>query len=110
MSEYMASCKYCGKSFRFMSTISDRNKPVECECGSMAKRDLKVEFAPRGVRHKWVSENERWSRSMGVPPSQVATFRKRFPNSIYRDDGRLLIKSRSDKLRQCKERDMCELD
>lgn len=93
-----------------MSTIADRNKPVECECGSMAKRDKEVEFAPKGNRTKWITENERWSRSMGVPPSQVNEFRKRFPGSIYSDDGRLLIKSRSDKKRQMKERDFCELN
>ena len=110
MPEYMASCKYCGKSFSFMSTVSDRNKPVECECGSMAKRDLQVEFAPRGLRNKWITDNPRWSLSMGVPPSQVAAFRKRFPDSVYDNNGRLLIKNRKHKLQEMKRRDFCELE
>ena len=93
-----------------MSLISDRNKPIECECGSMAKRDTEVEFAPRGARHKWITDNERWSLSMGVPPASVAEYRKRFPNSVYNDKGRLLIKNRKDKIRQANERGFVELD
>ena len=46
---------------------------------------------------------------MGVPPASLAEYRKRFPNSVYNDKGLLLIKNRKDKLRQIKERDMCEL-
>ena len=106
---YTASCKFCKKVFRYLSTISKRNEPVECECGSLAKRDVEAELAPRGTRHKWITENERWSRSMGVPPASLAEYRKRFPNSVYNDKGLLLIKNRKDKLRQIKERDMCEL-
>jgi hypothetical protein len=52
--------------------------------------------------------NERWSTSMGVPAIQVNDFRKRFPGSTYSDDGRLLIKSRSDKKRQMAERGFIE--
>ena len=93
-----------------MSLISERNKPVACECGSMAKRDTKVEFAPRAPSHKWITDNERWSLSMGVPQASLAEYRDRFPNSIYNDKGRLLVKNRKDKLRQAKERNMTELE
>lgn len=108
MPEFTASCK-CGRIFRYISTISARNEPVECECGSMADRDIEAELAV-GSRNKWVSDNPRWSISMGVPPGQVNEFRKRFPNSAYDNRGRLLVKNRKDKLRQMKERDFCELD
>lgn len=108
MPQYTYRCRTCNTVFRDMNTISKRNT-TDCECGSKADRDIDAELAPRsGV--KWITENERWSRSMGVPPMQVAEFRKRFPNSTYNDDGDLLIKSRSDKIRQAKERDMIELD
>lgn len=106
---YWASCKHCKKTFRYMSTISERNSSVECECGSQANRDIEVELAPKSAT-KWVTDNERWSLSMGVPAGQVEAFRKRFPNSTYDNNGRLLIKNRKDKLRQIKERDMVELD
>jgi hypothetical protein len=108
MPEYVAKCS-CGKTFRYSSLISNRNEPTECECGLMANRDVGAEFKSIGDRHKWVTDNERWSLSMGVPVAQLDEFRKRFPNSTYDDRGRLLIKNRKDKLRQMKERDFCEL-
>ena len=108
MPSYAASCK-CGKIFQYISTISARNDPVECECGLMANRDVEAELAV-GSRVKWVSDNPRWSISMGVPPNQVDEFRKRFPGSTYDNGGRLLVKNRKDKLRQANERSMVELD
>lgn len=109
MPEYSYRCRKCDIVFRDLNTISKR-ATSDCECGGKAKRDLDAELASVGSQHKWITEKERWSRSMGVPPDQVAEFRKRFPNSVYQDDGRLLIKSRSDKLRQTKERGFVELD
>jgi len=107
MPSYTARCTKCDKVFEYFSSISERNKPVECECGSMANRDVEAELAPRpGV--KFVTENERWSISMGCPQSQIEEFRKRFPNSVYDNKGRLLVKNRRDKLRQMKERGMME--
>ncbi len=47
---------------------------------------------------------------MGVPVASLAEYRKKFPNSTYDNAGRLLIKSRSDKMRQANERGFCELD
>jgi len=109
MPEYVYSCKDCGKTFSSMSSIAARNEPVECDCGSMAERDVEAELSPKQHGTKWITENERWSISMGVPPSQVDEFRKKYPNSTYDDRGRLLIKNRKDKLRQAKERDFVEL-
>lgn len=105
---YTASCK-CGKIFQYISTIASRNNPVECKCGSTAKRDVEAELAV-GSRTKWVSDNPRWSIAAGVPASQVAEFRKRFPDSTYSDDGHLLIKNRKHKLKEMKARGMVELD
>lgn len=107
MPSYTALCE-CGRIFQYISTISARNNPVECECGSMANRDVEAELAV-GSRTKWVSDNPRWSISMGVPPSQVNEFRKRFPNSTYDNRGRLLIKNRKHKLQEMKARDFVEL-
>jgi putative FmdB family regulatory protein len=108
MPSYTFKCEKCGKIFSNISTISKRNESVECDCGGIANRDVESELAPQEEQHKWITENERWSRSMGCPPSQVEEFRKRFPNSIYNDDGRLLVKNYKDKLRQMAERDMVE--
>lgn len=108
MPEYVATC-VCGKTFKYISTITSRHTSV-CECGRSAYRDIDAELASVGERKKWVTENNRWSRSMGVPPASLAEYRKKFPNSVYDDSGKLLIKDRKDKLRQMKERDFIELD
>lgn len=106
---YTAKCLVCDKVFNYWSSIDQRNLPQVCECGGQANRDIESELN-LGTGMKWITEKERWSVSMGVPASQVEEFRKRFPNSTYDNQGRLLIKSRSDKLRQAKERGFVELD
>lgn len=108
MPEYVATC-VCGKTFPYQSTIKERHTS-QCECGRTAFRDVEAELSSVSSRKKWVTENERWSRSMGVPPASLAEYRKKFPNSTYSSDGRLLIKDRKDKLRQMKERDFVELN
>lgn len=108
--EYSYRCRECNAVFRDVNTIGKR-RSSNCECGGKANRDIDAELAhARGSRVKQITENERWSRSMGVPRKQLAEFRKRFPNSTYDNDGRLLIKSRSDKKRQMKERGFVELN
>lgn len=114
MPRYVASCSdkiKCGKIFPYFSCIDERNKvKLKCpDCGSKAKRDVEAELACAGEFNATCKSNPRWSWSMGVPANQVNDFRKRFPNSTYSDDGRLLIKSRQDKLRQMKERGFVEL-
>ncbi len=109
MPDYTYRCNECDRIFSDMNTISKRHTS-ECKCGGIANRDLDAELAAVGKRHKWITENERWSRSMGVPVASLDEYRKKYPKSTYLDDGRLLIKSRSDKLRQMKERGFVELD
>lgn len=109
MPNYTYRCSVCDKVFDSYSTVDDRNNPQVCECGGVSNRDVESELNV-GNRVNWITENERWSVSMGVPAKQVNEFRKRFPNSVYSDDGRLLIKNRRDKLRQANERNFVELD
>ena len=108
MPSYGYLCPQCG-NFHELNTISGRGK-TECpECGKECKRDVEYELNS-GSEMNVVTDNHRWSLSMGVPPSQVAAFRKRFPKSTYDNKGWLLIKNRKDKLRQCRERGFVELD
>lgn len=97
-------CKLC----KFYDVYD--NAPHFCpECNSKSYTLIfKNDDVERGKK-KQVTENERWSISMGCPPSQVEEFRKRYPNSVYRDDGRLLVKNYKHKLKQGKERGMVEL-
>lgn len=95
--------------FRDINTISNRDT-TDCECGYHATRDMEAELAhARGKRSKWVTENERWSRSMGVPRKQLAEFRKKYPHHVYNDNGLMLVKDRKHKLKQAKERGFIEL-
>lgn len=115
MPNYVASCDdkiKCGRIFDYSARIADRDSTVlECpDCGSPGHRDIAAELACMGDFNATCKSNPRWSWSMGVPANQVNAFRERFPNSTYSNDGRLLIKSRQDKIRQMKERHMCELN
>ena len=109
MPSYTATCK-CGRTFSYISTISARNEPTECDCGGLAKRDVEAELAPGKERHKWITENERFSVSAGVPVPQIEQFKKLYPGSIYDSKGRLLIKNRKHKLYEMKRRGMVEMD
>lgn len=109
--EYTYRCRKCDAVFQDLNTISKR-ATTDCKCGSKADRDWDAELAHpvSRTRPKWITENERWSRSMGVPVKQLTEFRKRYPHSTYDGKGRLLIKSRSDKKRQMRERGFVELN
>lgn len=109
---YVARCEKCDKTFDYHSHIDGRNCPVFCNfCDGKAFRDVEAELAKgRGDKKKWVTDNERWSRSMGVPEASLAEYRKKYPNSTYDNKGRLLIKNRKDKLRQASERGFVELN
>jgi putative FmdB family regulatory protein len=106
--DYGYKCEECG-NFRDFNTISGREKTQCPKCGKECSRDVEYELNS-GVSFKLVTDNPRWSISMGVPPSQVEEFRKRFPKSTYDDRGRLLIKNRNHKLSEMKARGFVELD
>lgn len=110
MPEYSYRCRDCDTVFRDLNTISNR-KTTTCECGGKAIRDEDAELVhARGKRAKQVTENERWSRSMGVPVKQLTEFRKKYPHHVYNDKGHLLVKGRKHKLKQAKERGFIELN
>ena len=106
MPTYGYLCEKCG-NFRDMTSISERNKTTCPKCGRVCERDVEYELNIGDTQV--VTDNPRWSVSMGVPAHQVEEFRKRFPDSVYDSHGRLLIKNRNDKLRQMKERDFVEI-
>ena len=109
MPTYTYRCNDCDTIFQDSALIANRNKPTECECGGAADRDVEAELAGSSGCQV-ITDNEHWSLSMGVPVSQVAEFRKKFPDSTYHDDGRLLVKNQKHKRKQGAERGMAELD
>ena len=107
---YVYQCSTCSHVFDTMESIGRRNNPQTCpKCEGLGYRDVEHELQCNS-RAKWVTDNERWSVSMGVPLASLADYRKQFPNSVYDNNGRLLIRDRKDKLRQMRERSMVELD
>lgn len=112
MPTYSYRCEKCDLVFQDLVTISKRNDSVDCEsenCNGKANRDTEAELAGSSGCQV-ITDNEHWSLSMGVPASQVAEFRKKFPNSTYHDDGRLLVKNQKHKRKQGAERGMGELN
>lgn len=98
------------RACNFTNQYPNEDEPQACpECDGKWYR---VTFSKESgkTNSRWGANHPRWSTSMGVPAGQVGQFRKRFPNSTYSDDGRLLIKNRPDKKRQMKERFMYEQD
>ena len=55
-----------------------------------------------------LTNNERYSNSMGVNPRQIPEAERLYPGSRYTPDGRLIVMSRKDKLRKIKQRNLIE--
>lgn len=105
-------CK--NRACNFVKEYPNEDEPMACpKCGGKWYR---VRFCgdkePEDIsKINWYEkDNPRWSTSMGVPAHQVEQFRKRFPNSTYSDDGRLLVKNRAHKKELMRERFMIEYD
>lgn len=107
---YSYKCDRCGYIFDEHRPAARRNDAAKCpECLGPAGRSFKETIKDSKI-DATMKENERWSISMGVPPSQVNEFRRRFPTSTYDDRGRLLIKNREHKKAEMKRRNFIELD
>lgn len=102
---YVYKCE-CGTVIEdFLSTMNPK-KTAKCpSCGKRANRSYMSE-----AKNTDLVDNERWSESMGVQPSQVQEAMKTFPGSTYDSTGRLLIKNRKHKLFEAKRRGYAELD
>jgi predicted RNA-binding Zn-ribbon protein involved in translation (DUF1610 family) len=82
------------------------------ECGSKSKR---VRYDPKTTGNNYkanicYAENERYSRSMGCPPSQIKEFEKKFPGSKYNSKGDLLIKDYPHREFERKRRGMVDME
>lgn len=111
MPQYTYKCNECGKVFDSCSTISERDEPRPCECGSPASRSLVDEFKGGSSIDCTMKENERWSWSMGVHVNQIPEMQRRYPGSEYHPvTGQLKVSSRQDKIRKMKERGLTEFN
>ena len=90
-------------------------KPVEVfsncpKCGSKSKR---IKYNPKtqgGYKTNiCYAENERYSRSMGVPPADIEKYQKMYPGSEYNEKGDLRIKNYTHREYERKRRGMVDL-
>jgi putative FmdB family regulatory protein len=98
MPVYCYKCAQCGVSRTEIRPISRRNNPVPCGvCGAGAmKRDLTAE---RVNSTDMEYDKPILSDSMGVHPRQVAEHRRLHPGIPISDDGRVIVRSHSEKKR-----------
>ena len=100
---YDYECQSCGKITEDYAPMSECNKPIDCECGKMMEKII-----TRGATS--LASKERYSNTMGVNPSKIGKAMKDFPGSEYTPDGRLIIKSRADKMRKMAQRGYVEYE
>jgi len=105
---YTYKCSKCHTVTDETRTISMRDCPLQCSCGSAAERSLVDEMRGSAV-DATMKENERWSWSMGVHLDQIPAMVKRYPGSEYcPKTGCLRVSSRQDKVRKMEQRGLTE--
>lgn len=103
------TCTSCGFNKTYNGPVEIfRNCP---DCGSKSKR---VRYDPKTTGNKYkanicYAENERYSRSMGVPPAQIKEYQEKFPGSEYNKFGDLRIKNYKHREYERKRRNMVDL-
>ena len=111
MPRYTFKCTNCGLLEDHFLPIKHRSVAQVCSgCGGPADRDVAAELAGASAFDETTKDHVRYSRSMGVNPSQVKEAEKNFPGSRYTPDGRLIINNRQHKLMELKRRGMIELN
>lgn len=83
------------------------------KCGNTV-REYKITYNPKSKGEGFkanicYAENERWSRSMGVPPAQIKEYEAMFPGSEYNSHGDLRIKNYSHREFERRRRGMVDL-
>lgn len=103
------TCKSCRWSKRF--GIDDELPLVcpECESKSCTIRFIKRKQVPGKFVNISYGEHERWSRSMGCPPADIAEYQKKYPGSEYNSNGDLRIKNYTHRNYEMKRRNMVDL-
>ena len=98
---YEYSCD-CNWTTEVIAPMKDYNKPVVCVCGKNMQRIISLPNTD-------MINNVRFSNSMGVNPRQIPEMERKYPNSRYTPDGKLIVNSRKDKLHKMniEESDSC---
>jgi putative FmdB family regulatory protein len=100
---YDYECNDCGKQDEDFAMMADCDKPITCECGGQMDR-----FFSQAATS--IAAKERFSTVMGVAPKQIEKAMGMYPGSEYTNDGRLIVKSRNDKMRKMAQRGFVEYE
>ena len=93
----------CGVHKEQYAKFKDYMKPILCECGQDMIRVITLPNTD-------MVENVRYSSTMGCNPNKINENMKKYPGSTYTPDGRLVVRSRNDKLKKLKQRGLAEAE
>jgi len=99
-----SACDYVGH------VVTQNKWDRRCEgCGEIVKTHkiiFKKHHNPKRTNYVDVmmDDRPRWSDAMGINPEQLPDFLKRYPDSTYDSEGRLLIKNRAHKIKEMSRR------
>lgn len=93
----------CGHVTEDICSFANKQKTMECEeCGGLAEESFNRRPVTGNV------ETIRFSRAMGVHPSQIPMAMKKWPGSVYNKKGQLRIQGRTEKKVRMKQRGYIE--
>ena len=101
---YVYKCKNEHIIEKFVAAMQPYISVTCKECVCKARRSFSDE-----AKNTDLVNNERWSDTMGVDPTQVSEAKQLFPGSTYNTEGQLLITSRKHKKQEMKRRGYAEL-
>ena len=98
---YSYRCEKCNEDKEQYACGADYEKPIPCECGGTMRRTISMPGTD-------MVENIRYSSSMGCNPNKIQENMRKYPGSNYTPDGKLIVRSRNDKLKKLKQRGLVE--
>lgn len=98
---YDYKCPDCKRSKEQYARPENYEKPIPCDCGGQMCRCISLPGTD-------MKENIRYSSTMGCNPNKINENMRKYPGSRYTSDGRLIVRSRNDKLKKMKERGLIE--
>jgi len=91
---YRYSCPECEWIEEIVRSVGDRDKPVQCECGTLMERVLfagvRVAKGRKQYSHAIVSD------SLAMNPDQIAEHRRLFPNIQVTREGQPVFDNYAD--------------
>lgn len=108
MPTYVFACP-SGHKHERLRQIADRDLPSPCPvCSAEASRDI-IASMPRETTEREYDQPI-YSEALGVHPSQIPDAQRRFPHHEFTPDGRMILRSHTQRNRALKELGMRDWD